>query len=213
MAFVAVDIDDTLYSFATLARQVLADEAYSRDDEVLKRAAYAPWTQWRTPPDMMGEDRWMEIIALCHDENKILEQTPFDHAVDVVTELAQHHEVVYVSSRAAERFDVTDKWLKDSGFPHGVLTCSGSDKVEHLKRCQYLIDDRPSTLVRFVYDYGWIADGHCLKDGEFIESKQRRAFGLMTEFNAALTDVPRISLAPNWSLIRHYLKKKEVLPA
>lgn len=208
MATIAVDVDDTLYSFSNLARTILADEAARTGSDVLKAAAYAPWTQWRTPPDMMGVEEWLRIIDLAHEEEMILDQEPYPNSVTICHQLASQHEIVYVSSRNTERYDATLQWLNECGFPEGVLTCSGHDKTEHLKLCQYIIDDRPSTLVRFVYDYDWIN-----KHGSNNSAKGRIGFGLQTEFNGALTDVPNIYLAPpmNWLLLRHYLIKTGVL--
>jgi len=202
MATVAIDVDDTL------ARTILADEAAKTGSDVLKAAAYAPWTQWRTPPDMMGLEEWLRIIDLAHDEDMILQQEPYSNSVAICHQLAEQHEIVYVSSRNTERYDATLQWLQECDYPDGVLTCSGHDKTKHLQSCQYIIDDRPSTLVRFVYDYDWKN-----KFGSTNKQMERIGFGLQTEFNGALTDVPNIYLAPpmNWLLLKHYLVKTGVL--
>lgn len=206
MAKIAVDVDDTLYSFTALAREVCALEAERHGDKVLERAAYAPWTEWRTPPDLMGLDKWLHVIDLCHDDDMILSREPYTSSQDVLYELVdQGHEIMYVSTRATERRDATAEWLKINEFPEGELHCVGQDKEQVIRNCRYLIDDRPKNLIQFVYSSGWKED--------HTEDEARIGFGLMTEFNRALTDVPNIYLAPpgNWRLLRHYLQKAEVL--
>ena len=206
MAKIAVDIDDTLYSFGRLARQVLSEEAARLGDPKLEVCAYSPWSEWRVPPDIIGLDEWLRIIDLCHTEEQILSQQPYPDARDILCELVNEgHELVYVTSRNPERHNATDQWLYRNAFPEGPLACSGHDKTEHLKECQYVIDDRVSTLVRFVYDAEWKNLGRG-KD-------PRVGFGLMTEYNRGLTDCPGIFLAPpeNWVLLRKGLVKHGVL--
>lgn len=198
MSKIAVDIDDTLYSFTALAREVLAEEV---DNKLYNRAAYAPWTEWRTPPDLLGLDEWIKVIDRCHDDEKILSRDPFPGCQDVLAELAEEHELVYVSNRMTERQEATEKWLDNNNFPLGEVICAQNhDKKSYLTDVQYIIDDRPKTLVQFVHDHDWQGD-------------QRVAFGLMTEYNRSLTDVPNIYLAPpsNWNLLRHYFIKAGVL--
>lgn len=205
MAKIAVDIDDTLYSFTALAREVLAEEALRTGDKMLERAAYAPWTEWRTPPDMLGLEKWLEVVDICHDDDKILSRTPFPGSQNVLDELAAQHDLVYVSNRTTERESATSEWLDIHDFPTGHLVCAGhGDKQAFLNECQYLIDDRPKNLVQFVYASCWAEP-----------EKERVGFGLMTEFNRSLTDVPGIYLAPagNWSLMRFYFEKTGVLGA
>lgn len=201
MIKIGVDVDDTLYSFASLARGVLASEAARTGDKALERAAYAPWPEWRTPPDLIGVDEWLRIIALCHDEEMIRCQQPYPGAADLLAELAKQYELVYVSTRDTERYTATKEWLVANLFPTGDLKCTGQDKAEALAGCHYLIDDRPKNLIDFVYDGSW------------EEYQPRIGFGLMTEFNRALTDIPRIYLAPpgNWNLMRYYFVKTGVL--
>lgn len=208
MAKVALDIDDTLYSFGRAARQVLSEEAARTGRADLERCAYAPWPEWRTPPDLIGMEDWLAIIDVAHEPENILRQQPYPGAREVLEEVAEHHEIVYVSSRKGELENATRQWLMVNEFPAAQLLCTGHDKASHVRECQYIIDDRPSTLVRFVYDAEWHG-GHRAGDGE------RVGFGLMTEFNRALTDVPGIYLAPpeNWALMRKGLAKHGVLPS
>lgn len=207
MTKIGVDVDDTLYSFASLARGVLASEAAKSGDKTLERAAYAPWPEWRTPLDLLGLDEWMRIIDICHDEEMIRSQQPYPEAANLLTELVDNnYELVYVSTRNTERYSATKEWLVSNLFPMGDLVCTGQDKAEALRECRYLIDDRPKNLISFVYDFDW-------KYGHIGTAGERIGFGLMTEFNRALTDVPNIYLAPpgNWNLMRHYLVKTGVL--
>lgn len=205
MGKIAVDVDDTLYPFTELARQVIAGEAYRTGDKLLERAAYAPWVEWRTPVDLLGTEKWLEIIDLCHSEVMIRTQRPYAWAAEVLTELSHYHELVYVSTRNTERELITREWLVKNHFPSGDFVCSGQSKREHVRECRYMIDDRPKNLIDFVYGSGWLED--------HTEEEARIGFGLMTEYNRSLTDVPNIYLAPpgNWRLLRHYFLKTGLL--
>lgn len=206
MATIAVDIDDTLYPFCDLARKIALEEGIRRDDKQLIAAAYAPWPEWRSPPDLMGLDKWLEIIALCHDNDMILNQRPYDGAVEVLTELAQHHDLLYISNRATETKMATRFWLDTNYFPRGELVVTDQAKKPFVAHCQYLIDDRPKTIIEFIHDYDWYADNRGTSVGE------RRAFSLTKEFNRGLTDVSRVYLAPTWYGMRHYMAGKGLLP-
>lgn len=131
-------------------------------------------------------------------------RTPYDGAVDTLKALAEEHELLYISNRATERYAATADWLFQWDFPDGKLICSHDDKQQAMVHCQYLIDDRPKTLVDFVYDYHWRA-----KHGPNMNT--RKAFGLMFEYNRGLTDIPNVYLAPTWKGIGHYLVEKIAL--
>lgn len=209
MAKVAIDIDDTLYSFTALARRVMTKVGFEKGDKQLIAAAYASWPEWRSPTDLLGVDRWLEIIDLCHDNDLIVQQDPHLGAADTCRALmAAGHELLYISNRATETEEATATWLLDNGFlaEGAELMCLLGDKTPHLAGCQYFIDDRPKNLIQFVYDYDWTN-----KYGSNNAAMQRRAFGLTTEFNRALTDVPRIYLAPTWSGLNYYLQSKGLL--
>jgi 5'(3')-deoxyribonucleotidase len=208
MSKIAIDIDSTLYPFETAARDEFMKLAVERDDKSLRRGAYVPWVEWRSPADATTLDDWLEVVDRVHQPKKISAQKPFPNAATVLQELHwQGYELVYLSQRTEDAHEATEQWLNDWGFPrpHAGLVCC-EDKAPHLSDCQYLIDDRPKTLVEFVYDFTWR-----YSHGSNPEH-QRVAFGLCYEYNRALTDVPNIYLAPgSWEGIRYYLVKTGVL--
>lgn len=204
---IAVDIDDTLYSFRDAAigamAEMLMDPSVPEDQkEKINQALYTPWSQWRTPHDMLGQT-WLDIINVVHDDEKILRQQPYQHAVHVMQALADSgNRFIYISNRATETERATREWLYDSGFPIGPrldhkLVCTAGDKRPYIEECQYLIDDRVKTLVQFVSDPEW---GGC-----------RKAFGLLKEYNENLTDVPGIKLAPTWSGLALFFEREGLL--
>lgn len=169
MAKIAVDIDSTLYDFETPAREAFTKLSAERGERSILRGAYDPWTEWRSPADACGIEIWLEAIALCHANDVILAQTPYNGAVETCQALANEgHELLYISNRAVETADATHEWLQEWNFPvdeniteavewHGghCLKVLTTDKKPFLKDCQYLIDDRPKTVVDFIYDYDW----------------------------------------------------------
>ncbi len=206
MARIAVDVDDSLYSFADIARRTMSELAVKEDNPRLRNAAYATWDEWRSPADLAGEDAWERIVDICHSPENILAQTPFPGAVEVLHELAQDHELVYASNRSESTHAPTSAWLDQHGFPEGQLLCHRDDKLASIRNCQYLIDDRPKTLVGFVHG-AW----EPFPGGVTVfrsELHPRKAFGLVTAYNRSLTDVPGIYLAPSWPLLRSFLRTK-----
>ena len=203
MAKVAVDVDDTLYSFNELAQEMITEVAIQEDSKSLQKGIYSPWNEWRSPRDTVEGDLWMSIIDLCHQDDVILKQIPFNHSQRVLQRISDAgHEIMYISNRSPNAFDATSEWLDQHDFPQvDSLVCTTEDKAPFLSGCQYLIDDRPKTLVEFVYDFNWK-----YKNGS-TESK-RIGFGLFCEYNRALTDVPGVYLAPNWSLLEKYIEDK-----
>lgn len=197
MARIAVDVDSTLYDFETPAREAFQKLADERNDKTLFRGLYVPWTEWRSPADACGLDDWLTVIDMVHEPESILAQEPFAGSASVLQALEDEgHELLYITSRKSACHEATAQWLDDH-FPEGEVICSGSDKSQHLANCQYLIDDRPKTLVEFIYDFS---------------AFEREAFGLMYEYNRALTDINHIYLAPSWEGIRYYLHRMGVLP-
>lgn len=219
MATWAIDIDDTLYSFGSLAREVISDIAVQTQDDNLIRAAYAPWTEWRSPPDFMGLDVWLDIIERCHTDEMIWAQTPFKGSYNCLWNIINSgHDIIYISNRREDSYGPTASWLELCGFPYKndfdengdslkdrvSLVCTTGDKHKYLTHCQYMIDDRPKTIVEFVYDYDW-------KNKYGSRELPRKGFALHREYNAALTDVPGIYLAPTWDLLEKHMTKKGIL--
>lgn len=201
MAHIAVDVDSTLYDFETPAREAFFRMAEERGDKSLFRGLYVPWTEWRSPADACGLEAWLEAIDAVHHPSSILSQEPFPGAEATLWSLiSQGHELVYVTSRKGECHEATFEWIHRY-FPEGEVICSSHDKAEHLTSCQYLIDDRPKTLVEFVHDFDW----------KSRTDLPRMAFGPMYEYNRALTDIPNIYLAPTWQGIRYYLQREGIL--
>lgn len=214
MATFAVDIDDTLYSFGNLARQVICDEAARTGDDILRQAAYSPWTEWRSPPDQMGLNTWIDIIEKCHTDEMIWMQQPYVGARDTLWNIFNSgHDLIYISNRREDSYGATAAWLENNDFPNSSLEaervkliCTTGDKHKHLTSCQYMIDDRPKTLVEFVFDFNWKN-----KWGSVYAEKKRKGFGLLSEYNRSLTDVPGVFLAPNWGLLASHLVRKELI--
>ena len=224
MSRIAVDIDSTLYDFETPAREAFTKLAEERDDRTLLMGAYHPWTEWRSPADVCGLPVWLDAIALCHSEEIILAQTPFNGAVETCQQLAREgHELLYISNRAVESAEATAQWLDKWEFPlnHSdiaraedwhdghALKCLTTDKKPFLSDCQYLIDDRPKTAIVFIYDFDWQRQ-HGEMHAESTE-KPRRAFLIAYPYNQALTDIRHLYLAPTWAGINTYLVSKGVL--
>ncbi len=135
---------------------------------------------------------------------------PFVGAVQTCNALVlEGHELLYISNRSSSSWMTTYAWLKDQLFPlEGcVLTCTMDDKRPHIADCQYLIDDRPKTLVEFVYDNEWERTGMLKYQGP------RKAFGKAYPYNVNLTDIPNIYLSYTWAGINDYLVRKGVLSA
>lgn len=204
---IAIDIDSTLYDFATPARQAFLDLAliHGEKEEYFK-GGYQSWVEWRSPGDVCGMDAFREVLGIVHSPQVIIEQDPYPGSVQVVNELAEQHEIFYISNRDPDSADATEDWLSLCGFPRAKLIAMMDDKVPYLSECQYIIDDRAKTLVQFVEDFNWK-----YTYGSLETPRQRKAFGLMFDYNRALTDVPNIYLAPTWGGIRFYLERNGVI--
>lgn len=194
--------------FETPFRQAFLDLALEQGDkDHYFRGAYQSWVEWRSPSDVCGLDAFFQALDRVHHPDVILSRTPYDHSVDVLEAIEEaDHNILYISNRRADSLDATDRWLDACGFPEGELICTEDDKQRHMAHCQYLIDDRPKTLVQFAYSRQWIPT-----PGLSTERRDRKAFGLLFEYNRALTDVPGIFLAPTWAGIGYYLAKEGVI--
>lgn len=206
-SIVAVDLDNTLYDFDTPARDAFLKLGIERGNKGFFKGAYNAWGEWRSMTDSCGDDIQEEVIQMVHEPESILEQHPFKGSQQVLHELEeQGHTLLFISNREPERHRPTAVWLEDHGFPPGELICTRESKLPLIAHCQYLIDDRPKTLVQFVFEYDWKN-----KYGSQNGAMQRKAFSLAYPYNQALTDVPGMYFAPTWGGIQYYLAKEGVL--
>lgn len=213
MAKIAVDIDDTLYSFRDISKDALFYLAQQRGDKEILSAAYTEALQWRTLADVAGNEVLMEAIELAHSPAIMNQLEPFRGAPETLYALVNEgHEIIYISNRDEKSTDATRNWLLKHSFPDprstfGVeLKCLWGDKIPHLRECQYIIDDRASTLIRFVTDSLWEREQARLR-----WEKPRKGFGIHAPHNTNLTDVDNIYLAPTWASLNYYLVRKGLL--
>jgi hypothetical protein len=171
-----------------------------------------PWTEWRSPTDSLGLEKWLGVIAMVHDSEVIRRMTPFPGAVATCQALMEEgHHLLYISNRATEAQEATYDWLLDCGFlradddPAVDVLCTNENKAPYMAECQYLIDDRPKTVIEFVYshDWAWRQNG--------VAEFQRKAFVKGYPYNQALTDIPNVYVAMDWYGINEYLVRKGVL--
>jgi 5'(3')-deoxyribonucleotidase len=196
---VAIDVDSTLYDFESPMRQAFLDLAFeSGDKETYFKGGYQSWVEWRSPSDVCGPDAFVKALERVHSPDVIMEQPPFPHAYEVVQELASEHDVYFISNRSegSEVYDATYEWIETNILGDPELICTTESKRRWLEDTNYLIDDRPKTLIEFIYGYG---------------PPRSKAFGLMFEYNRNLTDLDDIYLAPTWHGLEYYLKDKGVL--
>jgi hypothetical protein len=203
---IAVDIDSTLYDFESIARDAFFRIANDREDKALFRGAFTPWVEWRSPDDACGTEAWLEAIRLAHNPSVIMEQRPYSGAAETIQGLVESgHSICYLSDRDEKVHMATERWLREHEFPINRDLCNlicTRNKTPHMADCQYIIDDRPKTLVEFVYDFNW---------ARAYPTKPRLGFGLHHEYNRALTDLDRLYLAPTWGGLNHYLMDKGLL--
>lgn len=208
MAKIAIDIDDTLYDFNIKIREEFFKMSIEFEDKEILKGAYMPFVEWRSLTDSLGVEIAKKAISRVHSDESIISQKPYPNAVEVVNEIAKHdYEIIYISSREESCHDATEIWLKQAGFPAGELFCVTSSKASYVKDCQYLIDDRPSTIADFVTDYTWKKWNGSTENAR----KPRIAFGLWYTYNQALTDLNNVYLAPTWYGLSYYLKKKGLI--
>lgn len=201
MAKVYCDIDETIYPFSSLARQVWSELAHKRRDDSLLRGAYVAWQDWRSPKDVCGSKTWQEVIDICHSDFMILSRVPYKGAPKVIRRLSNSHDVVFITNRNQKAKDATAKWLDQWGFQYKDLICTTDDKQEFMSDGNYLFDDRPKSLIEFVYNFAW----------QLYTQPKRKGFALLTDYNRNLTDVPNIYIAPSWWGIEKQLEKEEII--
>lgn len=225
MAKIAVDIDDTLYSFRDASKDALFFLAQKYDDKEILSAAYTEALQWRTLHDVAGGEILAEAIELAHSPEVMAQQRPYLGASETCVALVREgHELLFISNRDEKSAEPTREWLWDNDFPvrqpptYGYgnedspwanpaeLKCLWGDKIPHLSDCQYIIDDRVSTLIRFTTDFVWHRNHD---DGQ--EGSRRIGFGLHAPHNTNLTDVRNVILAPTWYGLNYYLVRKGLL--
>lgn len=225
MSTIAIDVDSTLYDFEAPSREAMYKMYRETGDETYMRGAYMPWTEWRTPTDTLGLEKWLGVIAMVHDSEIIRTRRPFDGAVETCQALMrQGHTLLYISNRATDAQQATEDWLGQCGFTdpeghfvwHWKVLCTDEDKQQYMAECQYLIDDRPKTVVNFIYDYNWKYGvehaARALSDAGFDPTAhQRKAFVKGYAYNQALTDVPNCYVAMDWYGLNEYLVRKGVL--
>lgn len=208
MALISVDIDDTLYNFGIKIREEFFRMSIEFDNKELLKGAYAPHLEWRSLTDSLDEDIVRTAINRVHSDESIMSQVPYEYSIETLWELVDsRHELIYMSNRQSTTWAATLQWLINNDFPVKVdgsnVHCMEGNKNELLLKCQYLIDDRPSTVANFVNDYTWRRS--------FGSKYQRKAFGLWFPYNQALTDLDHVYLAPSWLGIQYYLRRKEVI--
>lgn len=195
MAIIALDIDQTLYDFHSKVREAFFDLAIEKNNKNILKGAYVASLEWRNLDDVLGRETAEEAIERVH--SKQFQHYPYDNSMEVVQELSKNNKVKYITSRRAIHWEETKRWLANWGFPEGELICT-FDKIPHTMECKYLIDDRPKTIIEFLYWRHWIAEN-------------RIAFGLWMPYNQNLTDVDNVYLAPTWKALAYYLNKKNLI--
>lgn len=159
---------------------------------------YANLNQWRTPVDILSIDEWIDIIHECHSDENILSNQPLAGSVEVTNELAKESDIYYVSNRAPRTWKATVQWLKEHEFPmpENVICLTDQPKINFFNNegINYIVDDRPKTLVDFAYS-----------------GKEKKAFGLLTEYNSSLTDIDNIFLAYDWYGLSYFFEKEGVI--
>lgn len=222
MATIAVDVDSTLYDFETPARDACLKLWLKTGDDSFKEAHYHPWNEWRSPADvLMGDDgfpqKWLDAIAVVHEDNMILGMQPFTGAVETCQALMRAgHQLIYITNRAAHTEEATRLWLERNGFFGGSrnaqLIVTEGDKTPFIKKARYLIDDRLKTCVEFVYNYDWQFLNGVRGEVKGLANRDRVAFVKAYPYNQNATDIPGLILAPTWAGINVYLVKKGLLP-
>lgn len=198
VAKVAIDIDETLYSFDNAVRNAFFDLAEKYGDRSILRMAYSNNHEWRNLVDHDAKIAFEAIERVHSNQDRYI---PFPDCIRVVNLIyVSGHEIKYVGSRKGIHKNITEQWLDMNEFPRGDIICADPklSKAAHIEDCQYLIDDRPITMLDFLNDPEWIG-------------AQRKAFALWRPYNQNLTEVANIYLAPTWRGLEHYLRRKEVI--
>ncbi|MGB9879999.1 MAG: 5' nucleotidase, NT5C type [Anaerolineae bacterium] len=93
---------------------------------------------------------------------------PVEASVEALKALSRRYRIVYISSRPPEARDVTEWWLKEHGFPPGLLVL-GKDKVLAARNLGVgaFVEDAPHEIERLskvcrVIPVGWEYNGSTL---------------------------------------------------
>jgi hypothetical protein len=205
MSKIAIDIDETLYSFDTAIRNAFFEMAIKADDKSILRLAYSNNHEWRNLVDHDAKLAY-EAIEIVHTASNSYQ--PFPDASWVVEQIAEAgHEIIYIGSRKQEHWNTTKEFLNWNDFPEGELICAdpAQSKIPMIWDCQYLIDDRPKTILEFLYDDDWSYNSMD------PDNPERKAFALWRPYNQNLTEVPNLYLAPTWRGLAYYLERKGVI--
>lgn len=206
MATVAVDIDETLYSFDSAVRDAFFDMAEDYEDKSILRMAYSNNLEWR---NLVDHDKKLAYEAIERVHSSTPKYELFPGAKETLEEIHEvGHTIKYIGTRWEKHQDVTREWLFDKNdLPAGNVVCADptQPKNNSLGECQYLIDDRPKTILDFLYDDEW--------DFPYggPQENHRKAFALWRPYNQNLTEVKNLYLAPTWRGLRYYLERKGVI--
>lgn len=196
------DIDSTIVDFCPQALRIIVELALERKDDRLLRAAWncTGWSEFKGPLDMCGDKVWQEVIDKAHSDHEIESRPLIDKdCVSVLNKIASIYTLIFISNRRPDSYKATRRWLENQGFENWAgLICTTRNKNNHMKNGRYLIDDRPKTMVEFLYDH------------RKTDQKERKVFSLITDYNRNLTDIPNIFLAPDWSGLDHYFKTEGI---
>ncbi|KJS75629.1 MAG: hypothetical protein JL56_07360 [Desulfotomaculum sp. BICA1-6] len=76
--------------------------------------------------------------------------TPYFYAAEVLRNIARAgSEIIYVTTRPEKAADVTEKWIKNHGFPHGkIIFTSRERKADYIINTDisYVFEDDPLIL-------------------------------------------------------------------
>lgn len=197
---IAIDIDETLYSFDSALRDVVFEIAEERDDKSVLKLAYSNNHEWR---NLVDHDKELAFEAIERVHSNCLEYDVFPGVHETLWAIKNSSvQIKYVSHRKSVHQRNTELWIALQDLPNGEVVCADptQSKSHYLYDCSYLIDDRPRTLLDFLYKEDWLYSG-----------EPRKAFGLWRPYNQNLTEINNLYLAPTWKGLNYYLRRKGVI--
>ena len=142
MPLLSIDIDNVLSDTDTVIRQVAYDHTNGRvrlDYEDVVAFDYRECKDKRG--NSMSTPEWNAI----HDAvmvNHAAEFAPLDGAIDAVTRLADHFNLLIVTSRPQHVAEITQRWLATQGFPdHELLFSEPGGKHVAGPKPDFAVDD------------------------------------------------------------------------